>query len=185
MAAPGTPHDAGRTRLSPSQYDRLTSTTASVACQRRSHSEALAAQPDLTAARESIQHMTDHAISELWFEPSRFRRHDRAGVGDRHEVAHLRRIDRERDGRLPRSYEPLQFAETSTAADELDALVAPRVENAETGSMTYFASSVTGSRASGSSLWAASAATSGRNERWYQRPPRTTPTSSTRAGRTG
>jgi hypothetical protein len=129
--------------------------------------------------------MTDHAISELWFEPSRFRRHDRAGVGDRHEVAHLRRIERERDGRLPRSYEPLQFAETSTAADELDALVAPRVENAENRLDDIFRKQRYRQPRERIVTWAASAATSGRNERWYQRPPRTMPTSSTRAGRTG
>jgi hypothetical protein len=47
---------------------------------------------------ESIQQVANHAVGELWFEPGRFRRHDCAGVGDRHEVAHLRRIERECDG---------------------------------------------------------------------------------------
>ena len=45
----------------------------------------------------SIQHVADHAVGELRLEPGGFRRHDFAGVGDRHEIAHLRRVERERD----------------------------------------------------------------------------------------
>jgi hypothetical protein len=39
--------------------------------------------------------VVDHAVGELGLEPGRFRRHDAAGVGHRHQVGHLRRIERE------------------------------------------------------------------------------------------
>ena len=47
-------------------------------------------------ARSLIQHVTDHAVGELRFEPGRFRRHDRACIGNRHKVAHLSRIEARR-----------------------------------------------------------------------------------------
>ncbi len=50
----------------------------------------------------SIQHMADHAVGKLGLEPGRFRRHDFSGVGDRHQIVHLRRIERERYRHLAR-----------------------------------------------------------------------------------
>ena len=47
----------------------------------------------------SIEHVADQAVGELRLEPGRFRRHDRAGVGDGDQVGHLRRVERE--GRPP------------------------------------------------------------------------------------
>src|SRR5215472_8698445 len=78
-----------------------------------------------------IQQVADHAVSELWFEPGRFRRHDRAGVGDRHEVAHLRWIERECNGHRAGRNEPLELAEAAAAPDEVDALIATWIGNVE------------------------------------------------------
>src|SRR5215469_15236118 len=89
------------------------------------------ARNDGSEQLRGTQQVADHAVSELWFEPGRFRRHDRAGVGDRHEVAHLRWIERERNGHLAGRNEPLELAEAAAAADEVDALIATRIGNAE------------------------------------------------------
>ena len=55
----------------------------------------------------------------------------------------------------------------------------------KTGSITFLASSVTGSRATGSPLASAATRISGFSVSFHQRPFRTMPTSSARAGRAG
>ena len=75
--------------------------------------------------------MADHAVGELRLEPGGFRRHDGPGVGDRHEVAHLRRVERERSRHLAGGDEPLEFGKAAAAADEVDALVGARIGDAE------------------------------------------------------
>jgi len=41
--------------------------------------------------------VADDAVAELRLEPGRFRRHDRIGIGDRHQLIDRRRIHRESD----------------------------------------------------------------------------------------
>src|SRR6188508_1669385 len=64
----------------------------------------------------SIQYVADHAVGELRLEPGGFRRHDRAGVGDRHQVVHLRRVERESRRHLAGCDQPLEFGKAAAAA---------------------------------------------------------------------
>ena len=60
----------------------------------------LAMSEDNRVLLVKLAHVADHAVGELGLEPGGFRRHDAAGVGHRHQVAHLCRIKREGDRHL-------------------------------------------------------------------------------------
>ena len=75
--------------------------------------------------------MVDHAVGELGLEPGRLRRHDEACIGHRHQVGHLRRIEREGDRHLAGFHARLEPSQPARAADEVDALVGARILDAE------------------------------------------------------
>src|SRR5439155_5616879 len=76
-----------------------------------------------------LDHVYQQASAELGLEPCRFRRHDSAGVGDRHEIGNAHRIERERHGGLAGVDQSLELARSSHAADEIDALVGAQVDD--------------------------------------------------------
>ena len=75
--------------------------------------------------------MAHHAVGELGLEPGRLRRHDEACIGHRHQVGHLRRIEREGERHLARLHPLLKSFQAARAADEIDALIAALVQPAD------------------------------------------------------
>jgi hypothetical protein len=68
---------------------------------------------------------------KLRLEPGGLRRHEQAGVGDVHELAHRGRVQRKGDRGAARIDAALEFAEAPHAADETDARVGAGIGNAE------------------------------------------------------
>ena len=81
--------------------------------------------------RRSIQQVGHQPVGQLGFEPVGFRWHDFAGVGDRHQVGHLGRVQCEGSGHVAAVDAPLQFPQPTNATNEVDALVAAQVLDAE------------------------------------------------------
>src|SRR5687767_1169495 len=78
-----------------------------------------------------LNHVRQQTVSELRFEPRRFRRHDAAGVGDAHQVVDRNRMHREGDRELPRIDELLELPRTANAANEVNPLVGADVGDPE------------------------------------------------------
>ena len=79
----------------------------------------------------SVEGVDDEARPEFGLEPSGFRGHDVACVGNIHKLFHADGIEREGHGHLARIDATLEFAESPDAADKVDALVRTQVGDAE------------------------------------------------------
>jgi hypothetical protein len=77
------------------------------------------------------QQMTRQSVRQLRLEPGRLRRHHLAGIGDRHQILHPGRMEREGNGHLARVDPRRQSLQAADAADEIDPVVAPRILDAE------------------------------------------------------
>ena len=79
----------------------------------------------------SVEFVDDEAGAELGLEPCGLRRHDVAGVGYAHELLHRDGIQGEGHCHLAAVDTALELSEAADAADEVDALVAAQVGDAE------------------------------------------------------
>ena len=81
---------------------------------------------------DSLAEFVDHeARAELRLKPSGLRRHDVASVGDVDDLLHRNRIEGESDFHFTAVDTTFQFAETTDATDEVDALVGTEILDAE------------------------------------------------------
>src|SRR5919198_1387067 len=78
-----------------------------------------------------VQHVRDEPVDELWREPCGFWRHDAARVRYRHDVAHLRRVQRHGRRHLAAADAVDEFIHPATAADIRNALIATIVLDAQ------------------------------------------------------
>src|SRR5439155_18100200 len=76
-------------------------------------------------------HVDEQPISELRFKPRRLRRHDRSGVGDRHQIGDPDRMERKGGCGAALIDELLELPGAAGAADEIDALVGADVGDDE------------------------------------------------------
>ena len=79
----------------------------------------------------SAELMYDESTAQLRFKPCSLRRHDIARVGYVHDLLHCDRIESEGSLHLSAVYSALEFAEPSESSDEVYALVASEVLDAE------------------------------------------------------
>jgi len=83
------------------------------------------------AQLQNLDHVTEHRVAELGFEPGALGGHDAAGVGDGHQVLDARREHAERTGVFAAVHEFLQLRRATDAADEVDLLARARIGDAE------------------------------------------------------
>ena len=75
--------------------------------------------------------MDNESGAELGLEPCGLRGHDVAAVGDSHELVHADRIESEGERHLAGIDTTLELSETTDTADEVDALVAAEIGDAD------------------------------------------------------
>ena len=75
--------------------------------------------------------MRQQSIPQLGFEPGGLGRHDAAGVRNRHQIVHRRRIHAESDFGVAGVHETRELGGAANAADEVDSLVRPWIADCE------------------------------------------------------
>lgn len=75
--------------------------------------------------------MEKQATQQFRLEPGGLRRHDLAGISQRHELINGGRIKREGNLELAVVHQPDQFFRATAATDEMDPLIGTRVTHAK------------------------------------------------------
>src|SRR5688500_11452925 len=82
---------------------------------------------------EILERVEEDATAQLGLEPGALGGHGEAGVADGHHLLHLRRIELDGGSGLPAVDAACELGGAVDAADEVDALVAARIGDAEDG----------------------------------------------------